>query len=533
MTPARQTARVSEGTGEEVAGQGAALARLAGGVAHEFNNLLTGMMGYAQMALEDPDNPELSARAHRICLDAARRGSEIVERLARFAGTDEAELEAIDPVCVVGDVVDLVRSQAETHGIDLSVTCSPVPLFHTEGRLLSIAILEVIENALQAVENADPEQRKVRIRVDQEGAGLRILVEDQGSGMTAEEIQNAGQPFYTTRGPIALGNDVDAKGLGLAEVRGIVRRLGGEVAVESTPGEGTTVTLTFVGSDVFESPVRKPRILVVDDDPSIRRLFDGILRRAGFEVSAVGDGAPAMEALGERRYDLVLLDQMMPKMSGLEVLAGLRDGLAGSSPPVVMVTAAHSRELAREALAAGASACVSKPINHQKIVYLARTYCRGALARSDEGMNLGRGRPIQQPQQQTILVHSSDVVLREVTDLILRRSGYRTELAEDAAAAVRLTECEYFDLILLDTGGEDAPAAGLVRELRMNNPYSPILVSLAQPGPENGRRLLQAGASRAIRKPLDIQRMLGEISELIETFGEPARRAGVRHSPGR
>jgi CheY-like chemotaxis protein len=247
-------------------------------------------------------------------------------------------------------------------------------------------------------------------------------------------------------------------------------------------------------------------------------MFDRFLSRAGYATETAANGAEALSVLGERDVDLVILDQMMPGMSGLEFLDRARALQPHRPlPPVLMITAAYTAELASEAIRRGAAACTSKPINRDRILFLAQS-CTGRPVRGGVGGGAQGPAPEGAGGRNRLLVVEPEPLLREVLQLILSRQGYRVQAAGERQAAEDATRAEYFDLILADLHHEGRGAAELVRILRLNNPYTPILVQGVLGQPELGRELARAGATRTITRPVEVDSTLREVHRLLQLF---------------
>lgn len=490
-----------------------AMEMLAGGIAHEFNNLLTGIAGYAQLARQNTDDTKMTERAFDTILRASRRGSEIVKKLSHFARHPAPDYETTDFTAMVCDITDLWALELAHRGIRLDTQWENTPPVEADPALLSVAILEILHNAASATESGNSRMPSIHLSTRQEDGEAVFRVRDCGPGMTGNELEHAMQPFFTTQGPLSGGADPEAKGLGLASARGIVQAHGGDLTLSSPDNGGLEVRLSLPPA----RPVRhgKGRVLIVDDDINIRRIFRRFLSRSGYRTDEAENGVVALDAVGEIRYDLIILDQMMPRMDGLSFLSALKD-LRDKHPvpPVVMITAAHSPSLARRAIELGASACAAKPVNRRKLTYLAGSHTGNPdmIAPGDtDTLN------IQAPADR-VLVVDANPISREATEVVLKRSGYMVTAVESGSSAISATEMEYYDLILIDPLLHDQLGLIVLRTVRMNNPYTPILVSSDPLPAATQEKALTAGATRCIRKPLDVERLRSEVTNMIHVF---------------
>lgn len=492
-----------------------ALRLLAGGVAHEFNNILTGMSGYADVALRNSEDLELTRRALDACRRGTRRGTEVVKRLEHFSAVRGQNWDEVDPTTIVMSTVGLVEHAFLHEQIRIETRFATLPRGRFDPSLLGIALMELLQNAAAGVRDLPPERRCITVATEGDEEHIAIRIEDQGTGMSAEMVERATDPFFTTRGPLANGPDPKAKGLGLAAAEGIVHAMGGTLALESAPETGTVATIRLPSAASAENG-RAARILVVDDEASSRRILTRILERSGYECVAAENGQEALTQMLEEPFDLVFLDQCMPEMTGTELLASIQPLRSDRTlPPVVMVTAHYIPDLAREALRLGAVSCASKPIRRAKIAYLARRYT-------------GRGGPYHEPVShlpevepgEKILLVDPDPMMRDVLELVLQRSDYTVTAEGDGEGAVRATENEYFNLILLDLLLHDRAGVQVVRDLRLNNPYTPILLTTPYLSGPAYEEAVKAGATQAVAKPVCMEGLLAEIRHLLATFRE-------------
>ncbi|GEM_PF-1534344 len=293
------------------------LGNLAGGVAHDLNNVLGAILGLASLETErDPGN-----RSMETIRQACLRGRGVVQGLLCFARRDLGEIVPVDLNRQVEEVVGLlgrttlqkVRFVTELDPGLRAVEGDPGALNH--------AVMNICVNSVDAL----PQGGTVTLRTANGPGGEVLLeVEDDGVGMPEEVVQRATEPFFTTK-PAGKGT-----GLGLAMVYGTVQAHRGTLAIASRPGEGTRVRLAFPGSEnrpeepkvVAEGPaVRGLRILVVDDDELLRESVTDVLHWQGHQVTCVDGGAAALDLLaGPEAFDLVILDLNMPGMTGDEVL---------------------------------------------------------------------------------------------------------------------------------------------------------------------------------------------------------------------
>jgi GAF domain-containing protein len=303
-----------------------ALGEMAAGVAHDFNNMLAVIAGRSDLLLTKTDDPALMKALHDI-RRAATTGAATVRRIQNFTGTRRARPPGrVALGDVVREVVELTRvrwkDDAQRRGIPYVVS--------VEGEAPEVAghadeLREVFTNLLNNALDAMPQGGRCAFRLAAEAGTASVEVEDTGSGMTPEVRARIFEPFFTTKGP-------KGSGLGLSVSWGIINSSGGTLTVDSAPGAGTRliVRLPIPGELPEEpavlrpAPVNAARVLVIDDDDTVREVLGDMLVEIGHRVRQAGSGADGLALCEAERFDLVITDLSMPGMSGWDVAASLR-----------------------------------------------------------------------------------------------------------------------------------------------------------------------------------------------------------------
>jgi PAS domain S-box-containing protein len=320
------------------------LGTLAAGVAHEINNPLAFVVGNLQFLQEelpaaaDPQRRGAVEKALRDAREGAERIRAIVRDLATFSRGDEPE--EVRPVDV-NRALEFALKMAErqiTARARLTRRLEELPpVLGAESRLSQV-FLNLLVNAAQSIPEGDAGRHEVRVSTAWDPHRGRVTVEvaDSGRGIAPEDQARIFDPFFTTK-PMGQGT-----GLGLSISHSIVTSLGGEIAVQSAPGQGTTMRVLLPAAERAAGgpePGPRARVLVVDDEPLVGAVVQRLLSPA-HEVMAVTSAREAMALLeAGARFDLLLCDLVMPEVSGMELLAQLQAAHPEQARQVVFMTA--------------------------------------------------------------------------------------------------------------------------------------------------------------------------------------------------
>ncbi|HEX6834193.1 MAG TPA: ATP-binding protein, partial [Rudaea sp.] len=314
------------------------LGQVTGGVAHDFNNLLTAIINsidIAQRRCTDPDLLPHLANALR----AAERGTTLTQRMLAFARRQDLKVEPLHLDRLLDGVLDLIeRSVGPRVSVNVHIADGTPAVLGDENQLES-AVLNLALNARDAM----PEGGVIEIQARTEsvipgdpsalrpGEYVVLSVTDSGVGMDESTLSRATEPFFTTKGP------GEGTGLGLSMVQGFAEQIGGRLAIRSAPGAGTQVAIWLpttekdpeTDSATPENDKQRPasagRVLLVDDDELVRSSTSAILEECGYDVLTADSGLRALQiAAEEPNLDLLITDQMMPGMTGTQLIGALR-----------------------------------------------------------------------------------------------------------------------------------------------------------------------------------------------------------------
>ena len=371
---------------------------LAGGIAHDFNNLLTGILGNVSLAIEMVSDLNPVSRHLQDAIEASERAANLTKQMLAYAGKGRFLIEPIDISVLVREISALIRSSIPKHvtlRLDLQ---EMLPLVEADVTQLQQLIMNLVINGAEAI----PEHRQGTVLVitrSQEvdaqylatlggaadlgpGNYVVISVQDNGAGMDETTLSKIFDPFFTTK--------FTGRGLGLAAAAGIVRGHKGALKVFSTPGRGTTFRVLLPVSAAPQNKTVAPvahsafsghgLVLVVDDEPIVRKMATNSLERYGYTVVTADDGREGLERFRELHSQLkiVILDLTMPVMNGEEALQKMR--LINPRLPVVLSSGYNEVEAIRRFAGKGLSGFLQKPYTAAALAEKMQTILREAQA---------------------------------------------------------------------------------------------------------------------------------------------------------
>ncbi|NQU43028.1 response regulator [bacterium] len=316
---------------------------LAGGIAHEFNNLLMGVLGNADLALRHLSAESPAAERINDLIVAARRASDLSTQMLAYSGRGKFNVQPIDLSSLVRDMVHLIEVTVRRQ-IEVKYDLAPdPPRIDGDAAQLRQVVMNLVSNASDAIGDVpggitvrtrcsacEPEENPVAFSLGERPPSncVQLEVADTGPGVHPEDLARIFEPFFSTR--------FTGRGLGLSAVQGIVRGHQGAIRVESQPCQGATFRLFFPAStspveeEVAQTPseddwVSHGAVLIVDDEPLVRDVAREMLRQRGLRILTASNGLEAIEVFREHlEIQAVVLDIIMPGMDGTEVFRRLR-----------------------------------------------------------------------------------------------------------------------------------------------------------------------------------------------------------------
>jgi len=360
------------------------LGELAGGVAHDFNNVLAAILGRVQLArmiLKAPQREQERRKSVaelnkslEVIEKASLDGAETVRRIQEFSRKreDDKYFTEVDLNKVIEDVLEFTKvrwkDQAEANGIKFKIKkdlASVAPVAGSNSDLREV-FTNIFNNAIDAMSQGG----NITIQTLQENSHITAYVKDSGIGIPEPIRDMIFDPFFTTKG-------VESTGLGLSVSYGIITRHRGTITVDSTEGQGTTFSIRLpISENIIKEnkpqPIsrmqRKARILVIEDERGVRELLSDILTGGGHEVETAPNGREGMKIFKKGKFDLVFTDLGMPGMTGLQVAETIKkiDG----KTPVVLITGWELQLKDSELKKSGINLVVNKPFKMEQVLRL-------------------------------------------------------------------------------------------------------------------------------------------------------------------
>lgn len=370
--------------------------RLAGGVAHDFNNVLGAIAGYAEMISSRFGNADeaIGRYAGRITT-GARRAADLTTKLLAFARKGAFELGPINVHHLISDVTELLRHSADKRIGFVTELHATSPVVIADHSQLQDALMAIAFNSCEAM----PDGGKVRFLTDSfclkenehgieglhDGSYLRFEISDTGLGMDEETRSHLFEPFYTTK---EAGRGT---GLGMASVYGTIKSIGGSIEVESEVGLGTTIRLLLPSAEEHTFPENQfpasrassgSSILVIEDEECVRTMCVQILQNMGKKVHACEDGREGVKYFEEHKEEirLVILDHVMPRFTGFECFCRIRSIQPGMR--VVVATGNPFHPDVQRMLEEGADGLLKKPFRVDELKSLVRDLTAETVGKS-------------------------------------------------------------------------------------------------------------------------------------------------------
>ncbi|MBW3602910.1 MAG: response regulator, partial [Actinobacteria bacterium] len=458
-------------------------------VNHELRTPLTsvhGALGLLASGALGP-LPDKGRRMVEIAVSNTDRLIRLINDILDIERMDSGRVSLNPTVADAGELMahatEAMQPMANQAGVELVTVPYPAPVWADSDR-----VIQTLTNLLSNAVKFSPSGASVSLTAQREGGDVLFRVTDRGRGIPPAKLETIFGRFQQV--DATDSRDKGGTGLGLAICRTIVSQHGGRIWVESTPGQGSTFSFTLPVSDgTREAQPFEPAptqdgavVLVCDDDPSVREVVGALLTRHGYRVLPAATGQEAVDLAGTARPAAIVLDLLMPGMSGWEVAATLKRRPSTADIPIVILSVLSQRQ-AGPAPASFVS-WVDKPMQD------------AALLRALDRAVAGREGP-----PEVVVVEDDEDLAHMLTEMFTRH-GLRARHAATGREAVALCQEALPDLLVLDLGLPDGDGFDVVDELRLG-PYfrrMPLVVYTARDLDESERRRLRLGATAVFTK---------------------------------
>ena len=486
-------------------------------MSHELRTPLTAINGFSEMLIV-----ELEGEQRREWLDDLRRindsGRYLLELINDIldlskieAGKMEIHLETFSVPTLIREVADALKPLVEKRANQLVVECpDSVGDMHADLIKVRQCLLNLLSNASKFTERGTIALSVAR--AVKEGADwITFHVKDTGIGMTPEQIGKLFRAF--AQADHSTSRRFGGTGLGLALTKQFCQMMGGDIAVTSEPGQGSTFAIELpvlsakraavnVTSPISAGPRPRTsfgRILVIDDDPAVQRLLNEALRDEGYTLEFASTGSEGLRKAKEFRPAIITLDVMMPEMDGWVVLSLLKADPDLASVPVIMLTVRAEQDFA---FAMGVADYLRKPIDRDRLVAVLKKYHR-------------LNPPIQ------VLIVEDDPAMREMLRRMLERENWDVTEAENGLAALEKIAQAQPSLIILDLMMPIMDGFQMVAELQKHDDWRkiPVVVVSAKELTPEDRKRLQGHVETILQKgSFGREGLLREVQQTVRSY---------------
>ncbi|MBF0303062.1 MAG: response regulator, partial [Desulfamplus sp.] len=526
---------------EEIAKASGFKSQFLANMSHEIRTPMNAIIGFSGLALKTELTPKQYDYIVKVD-SAAKSLLGLINDILDFSKieADRLEMETIDFNLeeVVDTVVNIISVKAAEKEIEFINTIEndvPIYLVGDPMRLRQI-LINLSNNAVKFTRSGHVIIKTELVRKDDNNCQLKFSISDTGIGMTEEQIAKLFNAF--TQADSSVTRKFGGTGLGLTISRRLVEMMGGDITVLSKIGKGSTFSFTAdfayntraqIKDYAIPEDLKGLKVLVVDDNSSVRELLCELLAAFSFSVTPAASGADAIDEIERAEinlepYHLVLMDMQMPDMDGIETSIKIqKDEKLSKIPVIVMLTAFGTEEIRHKATEAGISAFLTKPVTPARLV----NTILSALGKRPDTKDVMQGVTKIIPVNETgsiagarILVVEDHIINQQVARELLEIAGFVVDIADSGQKAIKAIDDNVdtpYDAVLMDIQMPEMDGYEATRRIRSDkkNRGLPIIAMTAHAMAEERRKCMDAGLNDHIAKPIDPKNLISTLKQWI------------------